>query len=58
MSESWHDERDRLMKLLKGIESGKITHVDQIGLRQLQATNAENIAWIRSRIAELNRRLS
>lgn len=57
MSESWHEERDRLMKLLKAIESGKITHVDEGGLRQLQATNPANIEWIRARIAELNRRL-
>lgn len=57
MSESWHEERERLIKLLEGIESGKITHVDESGLRQLQATNPENIEWIRSRIAELNKRL-
>ena len=57
MSETWHEERDRLVKLLKAIESGKITHVDQNGLRQLQATNPENIAWIKARIAELNDRL-
>lgn len=57
MSESWHEERDRLVKLLKGIETGKITHVDENGLRQLQATNPENIEWIKERIAELNRRL-
>lgn len=57
MSESWHEERERLVKLLEGIESGKITHVDENGLRQLQATNPENIEWIRSRIAELNKRL-
>lgn len=57
MSESWHEERDRLVKLLDGIERGTVTHVDENGLRQLQATNSENITWIRSRIAELNRRL-
>ena len=57
MSENWHEERDRLVKLLKAIESGKITHVDENGLRQLQATNPENIEWIKERIAELNRRL-
>lgn len=57
MSESWHEERDRLVKLLDGIERGKVTHVDESGLRQLQATNPENVAWIRSRIAELTRRL-
>ena len=57
MSESWHEERNRLVKLLKGIESGKITHIDEDGLRQLQAANPDNIAWIKARIAELNRRL-
>jgi hypothetical protein len=57
LSESWHEERDRLVKLLKAIESGDVTHVDEDGLRQLQATNPDNIAWIRSRIAELNQRL-
>ena len=57
MSESWHEERNRLVKLLKGIESGKITHIDEDGLRQLQAANPANIAWIKARIAELNRRL-
>ena len=57
MSENWHEERERLVRLLKAIESGKITHVDENGLRQLQATNPENIEWIKDRIAELNRRL-
>lgn len=57
VSESWHEERDRLVKLLKAIERGDVTHVDQDGLRQLQASNPDNIAWIRSRIAELNERL-
>ena len=57
MSESWLQERDRLVKLLKGIRSGQITHVDVDGLRELQATNPESIDWIESRVAELNRRL-
>ena len=57
MSESWREERDRLVRLLKAIESGEITHVDEEGLRQLQATNPDNIAWIRARISKLNRRL-
>ena len=42
--ESWHEERDRLMQLLEGIESGKITHIDEADLRELQATSPENIA--------------
>lgn len=56
-SENWTEERERLVRLLKGIESGKITHVDEEDLRQLQATNSENIAALRERLAELNRRL-
>jgi hypothetical protein len=43
VSESWHEERDRLVKLLKAIESGDVTHVDQDGLRQLQGNTPENI---------------
>ena len=57
LNETWHQERDRLVKLLKAIESGDVTHVDQDGLRQLQSTNPENIALIKSRIRELNDRL-
>jgi hypothetical protein len=57
MSESWREERDRLVKLLEAIESGEVTHVDQGGLRELQATNPENIAWIKKRIAQLDARL-
>jgi hypothetical protein len=34
-----------------------ITHVDADDLRQLQATNEENIAALRTRVAELNTRL-
>ena len=57
MSENWHQERDRLVRLLKAIKSGKITHVDDEGLRQLQATNPENIAALEERLAKLNARL-
>lgn len=57
MSESWHEERDRLINLLKGIRNGKITHVDTDGLRELQATTPQTVNWIEARIAELNRRL-
>jgi hypothetical protein len=56
-AENWHEERDRLVQLLKGIESGKITHVDEEDLRQLQATNPENIALLKERLAQLNARL-
>ena len=56
-AENWHEERDRLVQLLQAIESGKITHIDEDGLRQLQATNAENVAVLKERLAKLNARL-
>jgi hypothetical protein len=28
-TENWHEERDRLVQLLEGIDSGDATHVDQ-----------------------------
>ena len=57
-AENWHEERDRLLRLLKAIESGEVTHVDEEDLRQLQATTPENIEALRQRLAELNDRLS
>ena len=56
-SENWHEERDRLIGLLRGIESGKITHIDEEDLRQLQATNPENVELLKERLALLNARL-
>lgn len=56
-AENWHEERERLVLLLEAIKSGKITHIDEEDLRQLQATNAENIAAIEQRLAKLNARL-
>lgn len=55
--ENWHEERDRLVRLLKAIKSGKVSHVDEVDLRQLQATNPENIAALEDRLATLNARL-
>ncbi len=57
MSENWHEERDRLVKLLKAIESGDVTHVDQNNARELQATNPINVAALKARLKELNARL-
>jgi hypothetical protein len=57
VTENWHEERDRLVELLKGIESGKVTHIDEDELRQLQATNPENVAVLIERLAQLNARL-
>lgn len=56
-AENWHEERDRLVQLLEGIESGKITHVDEAGLRELRATSPENVAVLKERLAKLNARL-
>ena len=57
MSENWHEERDRLVKLLEAIESGDVTHVDQSNVRELQATNLVNVAALKARLKELNARL-
>jgi hypothetical protein len=56
-AENWHEERDRLIRLLKAIDSGKITHIDESDGRQLQATSPENIEALRKRLAKLNARL-
>ena len=55
--ESWHEERDRIMQLLSGIDSGVATHVDQENLRQLAAVNPHNLAALKERLANLNARL-
>ena len=57
MSENWHEERDRLVRLLAAIESGEVSHVDQEDLRQLQATTPENIEALKARLAELDDRI-
>lgn len=56
-AENWHEERDRLVQLLEGIELGEITHIDEEDLRQLQATNSENVALLKERLERLNARL-
>jgi len=56
-AENWHEERDRLIELLQAIESGKVTHVNEEDLRQLQPTNPENIALLKDRLAKLNARI-
>ena len=56
-TESWHEERDRLVRLLKAIESGTVTHIDEEDRRQLQATSPENIVALKERLTELNTRL-
>lgn len=57
MSENWHEERDRLVRLLAAIDSGTVTHVDQKNLRQLQATTPQNVEALKQRLAKLNARL-
>jgi hypothetical protein len=56
-AENWHEERDRLVQLLRGIKSGKITHIDREDFRQLQVATEENIALLEERLAQLNSRL-
>lgn len=56
-AENWHEERDRLTRLLQAIETGKVSHINEDDLRQLQPTNPENIAAVRKRLAELDARL-
>jgi hypothetical protein len=56
-AETWHEERDRLVRLLKAIESGEVTHIDENNERELQATNPENIVALKERLAKLNARL-
>ncbi len=56
-TENWAEERDRIVKLLEAIEAGTVTHIDEDQRRQLQATTEDNIAALRARLAQLNRRL-
>jgi len=56
-AENWHEERDRLVKVLEGIESGEVTHIDESNDRQLEPTNPKNVAGLKERLAQLNARL-
>lgn len=56
-TESWREERDRLVRLLKAIEDGEVSHVDEDGNRQLQAAGREKVSLLRQRLSELNQRL-
>ena len=56
-AENWHEERDRLVRLIKGIDSGKVTHIDESDDRPLEATNPRNVAGLKKRLAQLNARL-
>ena len=56
-AETWHEERTRLLLLLRAIETGEVTHIDEDGLRELRATNSDNISVLKHRLAKLNARL-
>jgi hypothetical protein len=56
-AENWHEERDRLVQLLEGIESGEVTHIGESNDRQLEVTNPKNVAELKKRLAQLNDRL-
>ena len=56
-AENWHEERDRLVKLVDAIEAGDVTYVDEDGLQQLQAASAANVALLKKRLATLNDRI-
>ena len=57
-AENWHEERDRLVKLVKGIESGAITRFDEGDPRQvLIETATQRLDRLKRRVAELDSRL-
>lgn len=56
-AETWHEERARLLRLLRAIETGEVTHIDEDGFRELQATNSDNVSVLKYRLAKLNARL-
>ena len=55
--ESWHEERERIIRLLNGIDAGVVTDVDEENLRHLAAVNPRNLALLKERLANLNARL-
>ena len=55
-TENRAEERETLRKLLQAVDTGNITHVDQDGTDQLGPTNENNVAALRARLAELNKR--
>lgn len=57
-SENWHEERHRLVRLLKGIESGEVTHIDEEDRFELKATSPAKVVVLKERLAKLNARLS
>jgi hypothetical protein len=56
-TESWTEERDRLVKLLDSVRSGTTTHVNEDRSAELHATTAVDITALEKRLVELNDRL-
>jgi len=57
VTESWREERDRILKLLDAIKNGDVSHIDEEGLRELQEISPENVADLHARLSLLNKRL-
>lgn len=52
-AENWHEERDRVARLLSAIETGKVWPIDEDRFRRLRA---ENIPVLKKRFVDLNAR--
>jgi hypothetical protein len=57
-AENWHEERDRLVKLVAAIESGQITRLDEGDPGKiLIETATQRLDRLKRRVAELDSRL-
>ena len=56
-TENWHEERDRLLRLLQSMESGKVGPVSVSNRGQFRTMPAEDIPLLKKRLAQLNERL-
>ena len=57
MSENWHEERSRLLDLLKSVEDGKTTQFNDPATGELRRANPDNVGRLKGRLALLNFRL-
>ena len=58
MSENWHEERDRIFRLLADLHSGKITHLNEDQGRKLPGeTTSVTANRLQRRLAELDSRI-
>ena len=57
MSENWHEERDRLVRLLAALESGEVTDASEQDRDLPHAATPDNVEKLKERLAELNDRL-